>query len=189
MKRKVLVVSLVVVVATALSSFAGTIVGSKHDFSSETWSANRICLPCHTAHNSMTTVDGPLWNHEMSTATYTMYSGVPNQPGTASKLCLSCHDGTVALDSYGGASGSTMLTGDANLGTDLSNDHPIAVLYPADGTDFVVDPTPSGINLYNEGVEDRVECGSCHNPHDNQYTYFLNVQITGSQLCLACHIK
>jgi len=55
----------------------------------------------------------------------------PGQPDGVSKLCLSCHDGTVALDSYGGVNGSTIITGSALLGTDLSTSHPISMKYDA----------------------------------------------------------
>ena len=103
------------------------IVGSAHDFSSMAWSNGQICLPCHTPHNAM--VGQPrLWNHELTTATYTMHEG----SGTAvadfdykSRMCLSCHDGSVALDSFGGQTGANFIPGDANLGLDLTNDHPV----------------------------------------------------------------
>ena len=84
---------------------AQTIVGSAHDFSGEGWSGGEICLPCHTPHNADTTEpDAPLWNHAVTSALYTLYDSptmdvAPEQPRPASKLCLSCHDGTVALDS------------------------------------------------------------------------------------------
>src|SRR5215208_7750619 len=112
-----------------------SISGSKHDFGQFGWAKNQICLPCHAPHNTIVkdasgvVVAGPLWNHTLSTATYDLYYDAAGQKVTGkvdtnSMLCLSCHDGTVALDSFGGASGSTFLTNSGtvnpNLGTDLS---------------------------------------------------------------------
>ncbi|MFT5698937.1 MAG: hypothetical protein ACI8ZB_001793 [Desulforhopalus sp.] len=115
--------------------------GSKHDFSDSNWANGQICLPCHAPHTGSKVASVPLWNHELSTATYTLYSSptldaVPGQPAGISKLCLSCHDGTVAIDSFGGHNGSHSGQGSGGLvgtqfisgsklsGTDLSDDHP-----------------------------------------------------------------
>jgi hypothetical protein len=116
----------------ANSSFAG-ITGSKHDFGQFGWAKNQICLPCHTPHNAIVRdaqgvlVGGPLWNHTLSTATYTLYvdpdtgQNVTGQVDTNSRLCLSCHDGTVALDSFGGGAGTQQMTGTGLLGTPRSS--------------------------------------------------------------------
>src|SRR5690606_21340263 len=83
------------------------IQGSAHDFSAID-DQQRICIFCHTPHNADTTVvDAPLWNHAVTNKTFQLYNSptfdaVPGQPQGASRLCLSCHDGTVAVDSYGG---------------------------------------------------------------------------------------
>ena len=61
------------------------------------------------------------------------------QPTWTSKLCLSCHDGTIALGSvlsrpspitFAGG-GDRIPPGSTNLGTDLSDDHPISFVYPS----------------------------------------------------------
>ena len=129
-----------------LSQFGyAQITGSSHDFSGQSWNpggANaEICVVCHTPHNANTSVvNAPLWNHALSaTATYTMYSSATmnavttGQPDGSSKLCLSCHDGTVALENFGGVtSGTHLMTGNAAVGSgaNLSNDHPISALAP-----------------------------------------------------------
>ncbi len=96
---------------------------------------------CHTPHNADASVtDAPLWNHEVTTAIYTVYSSptmdVPvGQPGGISKLCLSCHDGTVAVDNFGGTTDGAVTIGsyatppsyNPALTTDLSDDHPIGM--------------------------------------------------------------
>jgi len=83
-------------------------------------SEDRVCVFCHTPHNALTNLDGihvPLWNHSLSTvATYTlpssptMRSTPQNPPDGDSRLCLSCHDGTVAIGSVvnSGAAVSTI---------------------------------------------------------------------------------
>jgi len=192
---------------------AGTIAGSKHDFTSATWSGGRICVACHTPHNSDTSVSvAPLWNHKNSTATYALYTSttlkaVIGQPGGLSKLCLSCHDGTVAVDSFGGATGTTFITGKPNLGTALNNDHPIGFTYnttlaTANGSLF--DPSSKSVTI-GTGTQSKtgtiaatilyggqMECSSCHDVH-NTFTVgtsgLLKVSAASSLICMACHNK
>ena len=180
------------------------IVGTGHDFSAETWSGGEICIVCHTPHNAGSSVaNAPLWNHAETVAAYTLYStttlnATVEQPDGISKLCLSCHDGTVALDSFGGATGGTNITGDALMGTDLSNDHPISFTYntalaTADGELF--DPSIATTSLGGTIDNDllsvgQMECSSCHDVHNsNDNDYLLVIANTGSALCLTCHDK
>ena len=148
----------------------------------------------------------PLWNHETTTATYTLYSSptlnaTPVQPEHyASKLCLSCHDGTVALDSFGGATGSTFISGDAHIGTDLRGTHPIGIVYDsalatADKGLFNPDTKTTALGgsvrddlLFGAG---NLECASCHDVHNSQSTggSLLRISDNGSALCLTCHDK
>jgi predicted CXXCH cytochrome family protein len=162
---------------------------------------NQICLPCHIPHNAQTPELGQrnlLWNHAESDQTFVMFKSSAGQPQGTSKLCLSCHDGVTAVDSYGGNIGSTPITGAANLGTDLTNDHPIGIEYP---TTYIGqrwrDPATfapginggSGVRLVTIDGLKRVECNSCHNAHNNGLGNFLRVPIEESYLCLQCHIK
>jgi predicted CXXCH cytochrome family protein len=176
--------------------------GSAHDFSSQSWAAGQICVVCHTPHNGQTALV-PLWNRQATTATFTMYSSPTfdasaGQPGGASKACLSCHDGTVALDSYGGNTGSTYLTGPTLLSSDLSNDHPVSFVFDsalaaADGGLRNPATAPSGLlgtirqdMLFN----DTMECASCHDVHNSYSQPGLLVKSNaGSALCLTCHNK
>jgi len=194
----------VVVVALGTSAFGG-IVGTAHDFSGETWSDGQICLPCHVPHNAQTEADGSsnvLWNHTMTGETFTMYSPFAMdradrdqdaQPGSPSKRCLSCHDGVTAVDSYGGGPGTpaVFITGSANLGTDLRDDHPIGIQYPADGTSgYNAKATLAPVRLVDWGAKtDRVECTSCHDPHSDTVEMFLRMDNAASALCLQCHDK
>jgi predicted CXXCH cytochrome family protein len=176
--------------------------GSAHDFSSKAWSGGQICTICHTPHNSQTAVV-PLWNHGATTASFTLYSSPTfkastTQPTGASRACLSCHDGTVALDTFGGKTGTTLLAGRTLLGNDLSNDHPISFIYDSALAVSVAglrDPSaaPSGLGgtirdnlLFN----DRLECASCHDVHNSHNQANLLVKNnSGSALCLTCHVK
>ncbi len=190
----------------SIIGYAQTIVGSAHDFSSETWNpSGEICVVCHTPHHSNVSVnDAPLWNHEVTTATYTLYSSptldaTMQQPDASSKLCLSCHDGTVALDNFGGQTGgSYFISGNDLIGTDLSGHHPVSFLYDAalaatDGGLF--DPTTTNSGLGGTIDDDMLlgnmlECASCHDVHNGSGVGKLLVKSNGSSaLCLTCHNK
>ena len=62
-----------------------------------------ICIFCHTPHNANPAV--PLWNHSMAagvnyqTYTSSTMAAQVGLPTGSTKLCLSCHDGTVAIGS------------------------------------------------------------------------------------------
>lgn len=122
---------------------------------------SQICVFCHTPHAAENIPAAPLWNRKLSGATYTTYTSssieataaeLASGPGGSSKLCLSCHDGTMALGSVnvlngtanptialsGTGPGGTMATGAGtttgftrNLGVNLTNDHPISFTYDA----------------------------------------------------------
>ncbi len=205
MKKKIAFI--LMLVGTGVLVYGQGITGTKHDFSAAGWnSTGEICVVCHTPHNAdITVTNAPLWNHEVTTATFQTYSsftfdgsGTIGQPDGVSKLCLSCHDGTIALESFGGATGSTFMTGDALLGTDLRNDHPVSFTFDAalatiDGG--LYDPTSAlsglggtiDVDMLRGG---KVQCVSCHEPH-NKYGHdkFLRKSNAGSALCLTCHDK
>ncbi|MEW6374957.1 MAG: cytochrome c3 family protein [Thermodesulfobacteriota bacterium] len=190
----------VLVISLYTSKSQAGIAGTPHDLSGRGWGTNQICVFCHTPHNSASGVNQivPLWNHGTTAATFTLYSSpslnaVPGQPAGNSKSCLSCHDGTVAIDTYGTRTGTNFVSGSALLGTDLSNDHPISFTYDAalasadGGLVTPVDATKvvTGIPLYGG----KLECASCHNAHDNANGDFLRNTNAGSALCFKCHNK
>ena len=196
MRQMTYVLAAVVALGLGTTAFGG-IEDTAHDLSDLTTNG-RICLPCHVPHNAMTETDGSsmiLWNHTLSSQTFIMYSPFATdrgdrdqdgEPGTPSKLCLSCHDGSIAVDSYGGAAGdpATKITGSANLEPDLRDDHPIGIAYPVPG-DGYKDISAAEVKV----VNNRVECTSCHDPHDDDLGRFLRVTITNSTLCTTCHDK
>ena len=182
------------------------IAGSAHDFSDnlageDAWNTGgEICAVCHTPHNGDATVsDAALWDHELTTATYQLYDsayrstiqGTASQPAGLSKLCLSCHDGTVGLDSFGGVTGTTNYIGNyvatADVTTDLRDDHPTSITY-AEGTDPDLKASTSFTNV--KLVGGSVECVSCHNVHNESGAdKLLVVDNTASALCAECHSK
>jgi predicted CXXCH cytochrome family protein len=211
MKRYIILLVAIAFVMTK-ATYSQTISGTKHDFSAATWNTTgEICKVCHTPHKAdITVTNAPLWNHQVTaTASYTLYSSYMldatlGQPDESSKLCLSCHDGTVALENFGAKptagwpAGSNFITGDANLGTDLSNDHPISFTYDAtlattDGRLF--DPTTHTTSIGGTISTDmliggKMQCASCHDVHNRSgVAKLLKMSNTASALCLTCHNK
>lgn len=219
-----------------------TIVGTKHDLN---WAYTadggispgmhsfndyrEVCVYCHTPHHADAS-QGALWNRQAPSGPYTLYdsptlrevAGLPQPPGRSSQLCLSCHDGTLAVDlilnvptydlgtvttKHGAMTvagtdswlncgtychGPTQLTWHraerAYLTTDMSNDHPVGVAYPV--SPKYAPPPPDG--KFGNGVrliEGKVECVSCHNPHNPVIRPFLVTSDDGSALCYTCHAK
>lgn len=88
---------------------------------------DEICIFCHTPHgsNSATGIKPPIWNRFLSSASYTMYDQVwshsfdgtlnqANTPTGYSRLCLSCHDGTIALGTVINTAGTGMYNTDVD---------------------------------------------------------------------------
>lgn len=132
-------------------------------------SETQICVFCHTPHGASTrdvggnAIAAQLWNRRVPLSTgYTGYSsssldaatiqaGFSGQPGGSSKLCLSCHDGTLAVNTVNVINGTASYAPGVNIpmtggvttlppgtytatsgftpvtGTNLTNDHPISV--------------------------------------------------------------
>jgi hypothetical protein len=233
-------VSFVLLLATLLPLQAQRISdvrGTAHNLSSTspnptraaTGQTNEVCVFCHTPHGATqqdqggTALRAPLWNRRVPAgSTYTPYTsntldaasitdGLNAQPGGSSKLCLSCHDGTLAIGNVNVLNGTqpvsismintgpngTMPPGQGantgftrNLGTDLTNDHPISLTYNAavaarDGELRPVDsqqrwPAGTGsvlgirspgfkpllpLEATGNGGQGQIQCATCHDPH------------------------
>ena len=190
------------------SATAGNLLDSKHNLSVSgsgsirAQSESQTCLFCHTPHNARPAV--PLWNHRSTVATYSTYSsstltvsGSVPQPGGASKLCLSCHDGTIALGQtvndgliamLNTGAGGTMPVGSSNLGTDLTDDHPVSFRPPVSNPE-ILQPAPGDAVALDPAGE--LQCTSCHDPHtedrDPVSRRFLVKSNQASGLCVTCH--
>lgn len=137
------------------------IEGTAHDFSQESWvSRNDVCGTCHVPHAPAGEAQPiPLWTHAMSTNSFTPFSSPQLQslgitipaplPGSVTMACLSCHDGSVAVNQ-----GFTSLSGTAAVnitsyntafqigaGGDLSHVHPVSFSY-----DTAQAADPGGLN-------------------------------------------
>jgi predicted CXXCH cytochrome family protein len=111
---------------------------------------SQVCLPCHAPHQqpAQNVADdlSRLWNHTLNPASsYTLNgtsSSYLSSIDETSRKCLGCHDGTIAVDSFGSSPKPTVtgtmssdLLGKGTAGFvigangDLTHDHPIDVLY------------------------------------------------------------
>ena len=162
-------------------------------------SESQVCIFCHAPHN--TGGVRPLWNRDLPITSYQIYQSTtldaqPNQPTGASKLCLSCHDGTIALGNVLSRSEQIRMSGGdfipaglTNLGTDVSDDHPISFFYTsgiAASDRQLVSPEalPSEVRLDAAG---QLQCTSCHDAHHNGFGSFLVKRREFGELCTACH--
>jgi hypothetical protein len=220
--KRLVIIAVVFLLAAFGAQAAVTDAANPHNLSSSgtswisTSTTTRVCVFCHTPHNASGTT-GPLWNKAGGTSTnYTNYgnwNGTINASlGTwnggsdvGSALCMSCHDGTVAVGStvnngdYGvTATMGSVNDGDANLGLNLQDDHPVNFTY--DSTLASADgdlATPSSSSLVTTGIPlfgGTLQCGSCHDVHEYGLTAgvsqpFLRIANTNSALCDACHNK
>ncbi len=208
------------------------IAGSPHDFSdnviagqnsaaptvvanSEQWNWRKeICRTCHAPHDKQRNAykAGLLWNRSLSAATYVPYvmsekagnKATIGQPVGRAKMCLSCHDNTVALGSFddyadGGvdvetglsntrldgaktfqeiyADGHYMIGNNAAGGLSLEGTHPISVSFAAG---YRLKPVTSAMGMNSGTIADvldngMVQCSSCHDVHNR-------VSVAGSRL-------
>jgi predicted CXXCH cytochrome family protein len=136
--------------------------------------------------------------------------GTLGEPGSVSRLCLSCHDGTVAVNEYGFDPGRAESRGAATHfiadqfkiggGGNLTNHHPIGFSYidVAAHDDEIASPD-TVVNGAGEAMTtirsllygDKMECVTCHDVHNTKNTgeTFLWKSDTNSGFCLTCHIK
>ena len=160
----------------------------------------RLCIYCHVSHSA--DKNGALWGRRKSAARYIPYSSStavarPGQPTGSSVLCLSCHDGTIALGEIlnRGKPRSVdtgfgrMPPGKGLQGTDLSDDHPISFRYSAElaaqnGELAMPGGLDSNLRLDQNG---ELQCTTCHDAHDSPYEKLLVLPNVGSQLCIECH--
>lgn len=162
-------------------------------------SESQVCIFCHAPHN--TSGLRPLWNREMPVGSYRIYESStldaqPGQPTGTSKLCLSCHDGTIAMGSVLSrverirmAGGDFIPAGLSNLGTDLSDDHPISFYYTtgvAAADRQLAAPTALHPNVKLDQTG-QLQCTTCHDPHRNTFGNFLVMTDEFGALCTTCH--
>jgi predicted CXXCH cytochrome family protein len=203
---------LAALLAAPAAATAGTIVDTRHNLSvsgpgtTKALAETRICIFCHTPHNALPQT--PLWNKTVDAAkSYSLYASdtlvaTPDQPSGPSRLCLSCHDGMIALGKVREPAAEIAVTGAilpgsaANVGGSvfgLAKDHPISFPYPGSSLVFKPAPTDREIVLYGG----MIECSTCHDAHKDDFRSpdktgrltgkFLVADNRYSSLCLDCH--
>jgi predicted CXXCH cytochrome family protein len=211
MKRLALISFLLVLATVAHGQVmtGGDVLGSHNLSTSGTGPVKGqgdACLYCHAPHSGVGTPNSALWSQTLSVQTYAAYSSTtlknaPQQPtlGGSSSLCLSCHDGTVAVGQtqpYGTLTMMGSMNPADKFGSGLQGSHPFSLKLPmVDAPDLQVTltsthttaDTTNSVTLINSNVE----CTSCHSPHvqaiDKLSQNFLVRDSSNGQMCLACH--
>lgn len=195
------VATLVLVLPATVFAAAG-LKNSKHDLSFGSTAVvkasgatdTQTCIFCHTPHKSLT--QALIWNHKASgtvafgftagfTAAGTVLPTTAANPITAaSKKCMDCHDGSVAVgdvaNAGGGAAGVIAVINDANttlgkmnaagaytvgFGGNMDNNHPVSIPYAGKGTAIYNGITSSAVADANPGNYFTVATGAaCTSP-------------------------
>lgn len=146
-----------------------------------------LCLNCHdgaTGVSSVRNAPNSGWTDTIGFASPGLMLDYDESNPFNFGRCGICHSPN---GFYGGLPDFTK----AFLGTDLSDDHPIGISFPAPGQD-------DGFNLPGDTVNGwidvplfngKIECTTCHDVHDPQNVPFLTISNTGSALCTRCHTK
>ncbi|MCK5798176.1 MAG: hypothetical protein KAI47_13370 [Deltaproteobacteria bacterium] len=205
-----------VVVACVLSLLAmktdADIRQSPHNFATkggdlDRFGKRRICVYCHTPHPAK--ASAPRWNKEDRGRVYVKYwsptldaypaGGAPPIDGV-SRLCLSCHDGTVASARGLGSSSRSLRRSRRRRGIDLTGSHPISFRV----TESLIaknnahdSPLKSLSEMKSDpdvklDIHDKIQCTTCHDPHDNKNAASSGVPMyrkpTWEGVCLTCHL-
>ncbi len=187
------------------------LAGSTHDV------GGNGCKSCHAPHNGSSTNGGTqgtglilLWARSFPAAantfgvydSNTMGNKAVDLGGSAltastdvrmySLLCLSCHDGVTS--SFSPAMKTVNMVGSkAAFGSGayeslgLTNDHPVNMSHnPANDSSLQpVATVTTTLPLY--GSTNTVQCGTCHDPHNNVNTTYLRTP-NNTALCTTCHL-
>jgi predicted CXXCH cytochrome family protein len=198
MKR--LTLATLLIASSALGA-TGRVAGSKHDLSGTGPGPLRAagdvspCLFCHVSHRSA----AGLSNRPEPQAAHRPYESStmavrPGAPSGASRVCLSCHDGTIAVGTT--RTGKIEMVGGnrpidagrrSNLGTDLRGTHPIS-FFPGPSRNTHGPARADAVQLDPSG---QLQCTSCHDPHVEEAApgtaQFLRKTPDGAVLCATCH--
>ncbi len=192
-------------IAIASTATAGgtSVKGSKHDLSVtgpgpiKALSETQSCVFCHVSHRGSPDALGARPDVGNTHRPYdsTTMRGSARAPTGATRVCLSCHDGTIAVGQtrtrtieMNGATvgGRIPATRRSNLGTDLRSTHPVSIEV-APGPD-VHPPTDGRVKVDRDG---QVQCTSCHDPHSefggSPEGLFLVRPTRSAELCASCH--
>ncbi len=142
-----------------------------------------LCLSCH---DGSTPMDALLNPSEI---------GKPHMAGGYTRLGDVYYPGS-PFAQFPGANIGEGYGGSA--GTNLTNDHPVNIVYDAShpgvmkGKLFDPESKSSGLGgtvTAKMLFENKVECPSCHDPHNPTIVPFLRLSTSNGTLCIACHNK
>lgn len=204
MRRLALFAFLMLAIFPMAATAAPTILDTRHNLSAtgpgdvRALSEDRVCIFCHTPHGARPVA--PLWNRQDPATAYIPYDSptlhaAPGQPTGASKLCLSCHDGTIAMGDLLSESSPIPMTfgampeGGGLIGTDLRDDHPISFDYleALSQTPGTLRPPSAWDPRIQLDAGNELQCTSCHDPHDDRWGDFLVMDNRNALLCRQCH--
>ena len=176
------------------TAYAGGLLGGKHDFAQLSGQAGDACRACHVPHLQAVRPagrdDGSVLELYRMDNQRRVFATNRYTPGPTSLICLSCHDGSLATSTIGAAHAILSEVRGGFLPPDglAGRDHPIGVPYPSSNRDY----RPAAfLEAQHVRLPDgRVECISCHDPHDSAgVDKMLVMSNRRSALCLACHVK
>ena len=203
------------------------------------WNKAGPTAPVYTLYGAVDGAGDALTDTQGETIAGTKVGDANGSLSSPSLACLSCHDGVSAIDSVLNAPGSGMNTvagtiqmgelattsigrllggniggGAGGTGVDMSNDHPVSVIYGGDDANPPASLKGTGASItgwVGAGAtgtiadilrNGRVECSSCHDPHNGYASpaqqgvlttapqvNYLRMTNAGSALCLGCHDK
>lgn len=218
-KMIVVVLIFLMLLIIAVFAYGATIVGSKHDISTAGEEVCVFCHTPHFSNTGLKPLWNRQTTTATFTpySSPTMNTTCPAIPNPRSLVCFSCHDGINANNKMhdlinGPGPGSIPdttsnpncnrchWTADNNLRLfgqyptqplNLNTHHPISNTYPTAVQDPAFNTPPDPQNGWSDVklIGGRVECVSCHDPHDPSRGSFLRKSNSGSALCLTCHIK
>jgi len=150
------------------------------------------CIFCHPPRSHTLRVG--LWNEAQAENLFDYPYGrqteeaPPGKPDGSSLVCLGCHDGTIALGDVVSRTQS-ISNGSGIKRTDLSDGHPISFLYNSSLLDMN-DELENPKKLTQQARLDtanKIQCTTCHDPHDDTYGNFLVMDNSSTALCVTCH--
>jgi hypothetical protein len=162
------------------------------------------CNSCHVPHAAHDDNSVPLWNPARTTTIATdfytsdLMRATPGPVDGASKLCLSCHDGTNSKIS---TTPRTRFNETGDMGM-LASSHPVSIDYSEaynGGDSDLLDPATLGRSVVD--ANGKVQCTSCHEVHKtatrqeaknlrwNYVTTGGPTTNTTAAFCRNCHVK
>ncbi len=155
--------SLTNILLFALLIQSGLFAGNPHDLVIDYTTDNQPCANCHTT-------------DEMVASTFS---------------CLTCHDGVSATAVDINLPGSTLGTADTEIN---GMDHPVSIVYDEYSLSNSLRAKATSIVSWNSAntisdilYYDKIECVSCHNPHNKDLPTYLRKDNYRSELCKTCH--